>query len=74
MNDTASMANPPEPPTAVRTTFVDHLVKKAEAEGAFENLPGEGRPIADLDEPYDELWWAKKLIEREELKQIFRAK
>ena len=58
----------------VRETFVDYLVKKAKAEGAFENLPGEGQPIADLDQPYDELWWAKKLVEREELKQIFRER
>ena len=49
-------------PRRVRETFVDYLVKKATADGAFENLPGEGKPIADLDEPYDELWWAKKLI------------
>ncbi len=61
-------------PSPIRETFVDYLVKKAKAEGAFKNLPGEGRPIDDLDEPYDELWWAKKLIEREGLKQIFRER
>ena len=64
----------PEPneQKTVRQTFVDYLVKKAKADGAFDNLPGAGQPIADLEEPYDELWWAKKLIEREELKKIFR--
>lgn len=56
----------------VRQTLVDYLVSKAKSEGAFENLPGAGRPIPDLDEPYDELWWAKKLIEREELKTLMR--
>ena len=59
-------------PQPTRETLVDYLVKKAGAEGAFERLPGAGQPIADLDEPYDELWWAKKLIEREELKQVMR--
>ena len=58
-------------PAPIRETLVDYLVKKAKADGAFENLPGTGQPIVDLDEPYDELWWAKKLIEREELKKIF---
>ena len=32
--------------------------------GAFDNLPGEGRPIADLDQPYDPDWWIKKWLER----------
>ena len=58
----------------VRETLVDYLVKKAKANGEFDNLPGAGQPIADLDEPYDELWWAKKLVEREELKAIFRER
>ena len=56
-----------------RETFIDYLVKKAKADGAFDNLPGAGKPIADLEEPYDELWWAKKLIEREDLKKVVGA-
>ena len=65
------LATETKEPAPERETFVDYLMKKAEADGAFEDLPGAGKPIEDLDEPYDELWWAKKLIEREELKKIF---
>ena len=67
--------NPPEPePQPARETFVDYLVKKAKDDGAFDQLPGAGKPIADLDEPYDELWWVKKLLEREDLKKLLREK
>ncbi len=59
-------------PNGRHERLVDYLFKKAAADGAFDNLPGAGQPIADLEEPYDELWWAKKLIEREDLKTIFR--
>jgi DnaJ homologue, subfamily C, member 28, conserved domain len=31
----------------------------------FEDLPGFGRPIEDIDEPYDPDWWIKKWIRRE---------
>lgn len=49
------------------TNWVDELVAKAEREGAFENLPGAGKPIRDLDKPYDEDWWLRSLLEREQL-------
>lgn len=38
--------------------------------GEFDDLPGSGKPIPDLDRPYDPEWWAKKLIERERLRDI----
>ncbi|HEV8581081.1 MAG TPA: DnaJ family domain-containing protein [Thermoanaerobaculia bacterium] len=31
----------------------------------FEDLPGFGKPIGDIDEPYDPDWWVKKWIRRE---------
>lgn len=38
--------------------------------GEFDDLPGAGKPIPDLDRPYDPEWWARKLIERERLRDI----
>ena len=70
------MESPPNPDRltslASQDRLVDYLVKKAHSEGAFDNLPGAGKPIPDLEEPYDELWWAKKLLEREGLKDLFK--
>jgi hypothetical protein len=46
---------------------VERLIREAQERGEFDNLPGAGKPIPDLDKPHDELWWVKKLLEREEI-------
>ena len=48
-------------------SFADSLIKKAQREGAFDNLGGDDKPIPNLNEPYDPLWWCKKLVKREKL-------
>lgn len=48
-------------------SWIDQQIEEARAKGAFENLPGHGKPLADLDEVYDPAWWAKKLVKREQL-------
>jgi hypothetical protein len=48
-------------------SWIEQQIEKARAEGAFENLPGEGKPLPDLDEVYDPGWWAKKLVQREQI-------
>jgi len=48
-------------------SYADFLVRKAEEEGAFENLPGAGKPLDGIDGPYDENWWIKAFLKREGL-------
>ena len=43
------------------------LIRKAEEEGAFDNLKGKGKPISGISKPYDPMWWAKNLVEREKV-------
>jgi hypothetical protein len=33
--------------------------------GEFDDLPGHGKPLADLDESRDEMWWVKDKLRRE---------
>src|SRR4051812_13875277 len=35
--------------------------------GEFDDLPGKGKPIADLDQPHDEMWWVREKLRREEV-------
>jgi hypothetical protein len=42
-------------------------IRDAMQSGAFENLPGAGKPIPDLDDDYDEMWWLKKWLKRERI-------
>jgi hypothetical protein len=46
-------------------SFVDRQIREAQERGAFDDLPGAGKPIADLGQPYDELWWIKRKLKRE---------
>ena len=50
---------------AQQQTWVDLQVRQAMERGEFDNLPGTGKPIADLGETHDPDWWIKKLVERE---------
>jgi Domain of unknown function (DUF1992) len=47
----------------------ENRVQQAIDEGQFDNLPGTGKPIPDIDEPYDPDWWLKQWIRRESLRQ-----
>jgi hypothetical protein len=45
----------------------EKLIQAAQERGEFDGLPGAGKPIPDLDQPYDECWWVRKWLEREDL-------
>lgn len=48
----------------------EELIRLAHEEGAFDNLPGAGKPLADLGESYDPDWWVKKLVRREKVSML----
>ena len=41
-------------------TWRDELIRLAREEGAFDNLPGAGKPFTDLDQGHDPDWWVKR--------------
>lgn len=47
--------------------IADNRIRQAMEEGQFDDLPGLGRPIPDIDEPYDPEWWIKKWMRREKM-------
>lgn len=47
--------------------WVERQIREAQERGDFDNLPGAGKPLSFLDQPQDENWWIKGLIEREQL-------
>ena len=48
-------------------TWVDLQIRQAQERGAFDNLPGAGKPIEGLGAEHDPDWWLKKLVERERI-------
>lgn len=56
-----------KPPGAGWESWIDRQIREAEERGGFQNLPGAGRPIPDLDKPFDELRWVKQKLRDEGL-------
>jgi hypothetical protein len=46
-------------------SWVERTIREAQERGAFDNLPGAGKPIPGRGEAYDELWWVKQKLARE---------
>lgn len=43
---------------------IDAMLERAAGQGEFDDLPGKGRPIPNLD-PNDRTWWLRAKLERE---------
>ncbi|MEQ8784979.1 MAG: DUF1992 domain-containing protein [Pirellulaceae bacterium] len=56
-----------KPPHLSWESFAEQQIREAQETGQFENLPGFGKPLPLLDEPYDELWWVRRTSRRENL-------
>lgn len=48
-------------------SWVERQVREAIERGEFDNLPGAGQPIPDLNGRDEENWWVKRFLEREKL-------
>ncbi len=59
-----------KPPQVTFETWVERQISEAEARGELRDLPLSGRPLPDLDQPHDELWWVRKKLRREGLSYL----
>jgi hypothetical protein len=48
-------------------SWIDSQIRVAQEQGAFDNLPGAGKPLPDRGQAYDPMWWVKQLVEREQV-------
>jgi hypothetical protein len=55
-----------KPPGTSWESWIEAQIRVAQEQGAFDNLPGAGKPLPNLDQ-YDPLWWVKQLTQREQL-------
>jgi hypothetical protein len=54
-----------KPPKVTWESWIERKIRDSMERGEFDNLPGSGQPIPDLDQPYDELWWLRKKLREE---------
>ncbi len=59
-----------KPPGTSWESWIEAQIRVAQEQGAFDNLPGAGKPIPNLDQEYDPLWWVKQLVQREQISML----
>ena len=48
-------------------SWIDQQIHQCQQTGGFDNLPGKGKPISGLKQPYDPDWWVKRKLQEEGL-------
>jgi hypothetical protein len=56
-----------KPPGMSWESWIDQQIREAQEAGAFDHLPGAGKPLPGVADGYDPLWWLKRLVQREQI-------
>ncbi|MGG2459906.1 DUF1992 domain-containing protein [Streptomyces sp. RGM 3693] len=56
-----------KPPGVSFESWVEKQIRESTERGGFDSLPGFGKPLRNLDQPYDEMWWIKEKMGREQV-------
>jgi hypothetical protein len=56
-----------KPPGVRYEDWVERQIREAQERGAFDDLPGAGKPIPGLGATHDPDWWIRRKIETEKL-------
>lgn len=49
---------------------VEKKIREAQERGEFDDLPGAGKPIPDIDRPYQDTWWVRRKMREENLSYL----
>ncbi|MEY2432826.1 MAG: hypothetical protein QOC92_2551 [Acidimicrobiaceae bacterium] len=61
------MVSERKPPGVSWESWVDKQIREAQENGEFDDLPGHGQPLPDIDRPRDEMWWVRAKLRREKV-------
>ena len=59
-----------KPPGVSWETWIDRQIRVGMESGAFDDLPGHGKPVPDLHGPRDEMWWVRDKVRRENVTHV----
>lgn len=55
-------------PTGVSwESWIDKQIREAMDRGDFDDLPGKGKPLPDIDRPRDDMWWVRRKLRDEDI-------
>jgi hypothetical protein len=56
-----------KPPGVSWESWVDKQIREAMDRGDFDDLPGKGKPLPDIDRPRDDMWWVRRKLRDEDI-------
>ena len=56
-----------KPPGTSWESWIESQIRVAMEEGTFDKLPGAGKPLQNLGQEFDPLWWVKQFVQREQI-------
>ncbi|HSK56254.1 MAG TPA: DnaJ family domain-containing protein [Jiangellales bacterium] len=59
-----------KPPGMSSESWVEKQIREAQERGEFDDLPGAGKPLPGLTGHYDEMWWVKEAVRRENISAL----
>lgn len=54
-----------KPPGVTWESWVETQIREAMERGEFADLPGAGKPLPNIDDPHDDMWWVREKLRRE---------
>lgn len=51
-------------------SVVERRIREAMERGEFDDLPGAGKPLPCAGEPYDEMWWVRAWLKRNDVDPV----
>lgn len=64
------MSDPVRKPGETHQSFVERLIREAQADGEFDGVGGPGKRLPLCGLPLPEAWWAKEKMRRENLSDL----
>jgi hypothetical protein len=59
-----------KPPGVGWESWVEKQIREGIERGEFDDLPGAGKPLTDVGDHHDDLWWVKQKLKREEVSYL----
>ena len=56
-----------KPPGVSWDSWVERQIRESMERGEFDDLPGAGKPLPDVDRAHDDMWWLREKLRRENL-------
>jgi hypothetical protein len=54
-----------KPPGVSWESWIERQIRESMERGEFDDLPGRGKPLPNIDQAHDAMWWIREKLRRE---------